>query len=116
MAGYLSRDERKMAKDYVELKDGAYRIAGTRVSLDSVVYAFLNGAAPESIQRSYSALTLEQVYGAIAFYLSRRAEIDQYLIEGEKLFEELREASRKAHPDFYKKLERARKEILTSQS
>ena len=105
-----------MAKEYVELHEGAYRIAGTRVSLDSVVYGFLNGAAPESIQRSFPALTLEQVYGAIAFYLSRRAEIDQYLLEGEKEFEKLREASRKANPKLYEKLERARKEMLTSQS
>ena len=105
-----------MAKEYVELQEGAYRIAGTRVSLDSVVYGFLNGSAPESIQRSFPSLTLEQVYGAIAFYLSRRAEIDQYLLEGEKEFEKLHEASRKANPELYEKLERARKEMLTSQS
>jgi len=32
-----------MSKDYVTQIDGAYRLIGTRVSLDSVVYAFLNG-------------------------------------------------------------------------
>lgn len=35
--------ERGMAKDYVEHHSGAYLIAGIRVSLDSVVYAFLRG-------------------------------------------------------------------------
>lgn len=108
--------EKLMSEEYVKLIEGAYKIADTRVSLDSVVYAFRRGAAPESIQRSFPSLTLEQVYGAIAFYLSRRAEIDQYLVEGEKEFEKLREASRKANPELYEKLERARKEMLTSQS
>jgi hypothetical protein len=30
-----------MAKEYVEQRDGAYYVLGSRVSLDSVVYAFL---------------------------------------------------------------------------
>jgi len=58
-----------MTKEYVEKREGAYRISGTRVSLDSIVYAFLRGVAPESIAQSFPALTLEEVYGAIAFHL-----------------------------------------------
>jgi uncharacterized protein (DUF433 family) len=105
-----------MAKEYVELQEGAYRIAGTRVSLDSVVYAFQKGASPERIQRSFPALSLEEVYGAIAYYLSHKAEIDEYLADDEAEFEKLRQASRAANPDLYEKLKRARKNILTSQS
>jgi len=56
-----------MNKVYVEERDGGYWIAGTRVSLDSIVYAFRRGAAPESIRRSFPVLTLEEVYGAITF-------------------------------------------------
>ena len=55
-----------MSKEYVNLQDGSYRIRGTRVSLDSVVYAYRRGASPESIQRSFPALTLEQVHGVRA--------------------------------------------------
>lgn len=54
-----------MAKDYVEQRDEAYWIVGTRVSLDSVVYAFLEGLSPESIVDSFDTLTLEEVYGAL---------------------------------------------------
>ena len=85
-----------MSKEYIAQQDGTYRIAGTRVSLDSVVYAFRRGASPESIQRSFPSLTLEQIYGAITFYLSHQEEIDQYLLEGEAEFEKLRLASREA--------------------
>ena len=102
-----------MSKEYVEQQDGAYRVAGTRVSLDSVVYAFRRGSSPESIQRSYPLLSLEQIYGAIAFYLAHEEEVDRYLSEGEREFEELRRATREAHPEWREKIERARKEATT---
>src|SRR2546421_11998532 len=86
-----------MSTEYVSLQDGTYRVSGTRVSLDSLVYAYRRGASPESIQRSFPSLMLEQAHGALAFYLSHQSEIDQYLIEGEKEFEKLRQASREAH-------------------
>ena len=102
-----------MNKDYVEKLAGAYRLTGTRISLDSVVYAFRRGASPESIQRSFPLLTLEQSYGAIAYYLAHRKEVDEYLLAGEAEFEKLRIASREVHPDWYEKLNRARKEAMT---
>ncbi len=105
-----------MSKEYVVQLEGTYLVAETRVSLDSVVYAFRRGASPESIQRSFPSLTLEQIYGAIAFYLSHQDEIDQYLLDREKEHEKLRADSRAAHPEFYEKIERARKEALTSRS
>ena len=105
-----------MAKEYVILQEGAYRVGGTRVSLDSVVYGFQSGESAECIQQSFPALTLEQVYGAIAYYLAHKAEIDEYLADDEAEFEKLRQVSRAANPELYEKLERARKEMLTPQS
>ena len=101
-----------MSKEYVNLHDGVYRIGGTRVSLDSVVYAYRRGASPESIQRSFPSLSLEQVHGALAFYLSHKAKIDKYLTEGEEEFEKLQRGSREAHPDWYDKLRRVREKAL----
>lgn len=75
-----------MSKDYVTYANGAYWINGTRVSLDSVVYAFLNGLSPESIVDSFPVLTLEQVYGAITHYLAHQDEVDAYLRQGEADF------------------------------
>lgn len=99
-----------MSKDYVTQVDGAYRITGTRVSLDSVVYAFLQGQTAESIAQSFPLLTLEQVYGAITFYLAHRADIDAYLKQGEAEFAALRQAAREADPMFYQKLADARRQ------
>jgi uncharacterized protein (DUF433 family) len=103
-----------MSNEYVDLQDGTYRIGGTRVSPDSVVYAYRRGASPEGIQRSFPSLTLEQVHGALAFYLSHQSEIDKYLVEGEEEFEKLRQTSREIHPDWYDKLNRAREEAFAS--
>ncbi len=72
---------------YVERRQGGYWIRGSRVPLDSVVHTYLAGASPESIAQGFSSLSLEQVYGAITFYLHRRAEIDAHLQEQEHLLE-----------------------------
>ena len=96
-----------MAKEYVEYRDGGYWLAGTRVSLDSVVYAFLDGLSPESIAESFDTLTLEEIYGALAFYLGHREEINAYLRQSEAEFDALYRRMRDAHPLLYQKLEQA---------
>src|ERR1700733_9743700 len=96
-----------MAKDYVEENSGAY-FPGTRVSLDSVVYAFLRGESPEGIAESFPALTLEQVLGSLAFYLANRDKIGQYLREGKEDFERLREQAHQNNPGLYARLANAR--------
>ena len=98
-----------MSKEYVEQWEGKYKITGTRVSLDSVVYAFRRGSSPESIQRSFPTLSLEQIYGAITFYMAHQKEIDEYLLAGEADFEKLRGESHAAHPEWHEKIESARK-------
>src|ERR1700747_1827192 len=98
-----------MSKEYVEQRDGGYWISGKRISLDSVVYEFKNGAAPESILRSFPLLTLEEIYGAIAFYLSNEQQIDAYLLAREAEYERQRRQEREADPSFYKKFEEARR-------
>lgn len=99
-----------MNKQYIENIDGFYRLAGTRVSLDSIVYAFYRGQTAESIAQSFPTLTLEQVYGALTFYLANQSEIDIYLKEAETEFEVMRQAAHKQDPMFYQKLADARRQ------
>ena len=101
-----------MSKHYVEQRDGGYWITDTRISLDSVVYAFRDGLSPETIQREcFPLLTLEQVYGALTYYLAHRTEVDSYLEQAKSEYEALREASRQADPEFYQKLSDARQQM-----
>jgi uncharacterized protein (DUF433 family) len=76
--------------NYVSVSGNSYRITGTRVSLDSIVYDYLNGLSPESIADNFATLTLEQVYGAITFYLSHREEVDRHLTGNRIKFNVLR--------------------------
>ena len=93
-----------MNTGYVEQHEVGYRVAGTRVSLDSIVYAFLAGQTAESIAQSFPILSLEQVYGSIAFYLANRSAINAYLAKAESEFDTLRRAARDADPALYQKL------------
>ncbi|MGH9625871.1 MAG: DUF433 domain-containing protein [Bryobacteraceae bacterium] len=56
-----------MTSEYIRERNGGYYIAGTRISLDSVVYAFKRGSSPDAIQQSFRLLGLGQIYGAILF-------------------------------------------------
>jgi uncharacterized protein (DUF433 family) len=99
-----------VGKEYVEKFEGAYRVAGSRVSLDSIVFGFREGLSPEGIAENFPALTLEQVYGAIAFYLANQLVVDEYLREGERFSEQLQRESRGRNADLITRLRRARHE------
>jgi uncharacterized protein (DUF433 family) len=100
-----------MADAYVDRRDGGYWITGTRVSLDSLVYAFLSGASPESIAQSFPVLSLEQVYGGITYYLAHQKELDAYLQQGDREFSALQKQSRESNSLLYRKLEESRRQL-----
>ncbi|MBI1899221.1 MAG: DUF433 domain-containing protein [Acidobacteria bacterium] len=99
-----------VAKEYVEKLEGVFRIIGTRVSLDSLVYCFREGLSPESIAESFPALTLEQIYGAITFYLANQEFVDQYMQKGEECAAQLATESRSRNAELISRLLRARHE------
>lgn len=85
-------------------KGRVIRVAGTRVTLDTLIGAFKTGATPEEIAQDYSAVSLADVYAVITYYLRHRAEVEEYLersarehaelrseIEGRPEYQELRE-------------------------
>ena len=64
-------------------EDGTIRIAGSRVSLDSVVHHYKLGASAEQIAQKFPALDLADVYAAITYYLNHKEAIEEYLREQE---------------------------------
>lgn len=112
--GSLDCETKMVSNPYVEQRDAGYWVRGSRVSLDSIVYAFHQGQTPESTAQSFPALSLEQVYGAVAFYLANRDEIDAYLAEVRDDYEAKRQAARDADPAFYQKLADARRQAQAS--
>ena len=71
--------------------DGVIRVGKTRVTLDTVITAFLEGATAEEITYQYPSLDLADVYSVIAYYLRQRAEVDAYLQRRRKQAEKVRE-------------------------
>lgn len=64
--------------------DGVIRVGGTRVRLDTVVYAYNEGANPEEIVEQYPSLHLADVYAVISYYLQNRIEVEVYLSDRQK--------------------------------
>jgi uncharacterized protein (DUF433 family) len=58
---------------------GVARIGGTRVTLDTVIAAFSDGATAEEITQQYPSLNLADVYYVIGYYLRRPSEVEAYL-------------------------------------
>ena len=103
-----------MVKEYVQQRDGGYYVAGSRVSLDSIVHAFRQGDSPETIFQNFELLSLEEIYGAIAYYLANQSEIDDYLIRQAEKWAEGRRNSEPLPPSLREKLMRAREEMRTT--
>jgi uncharacterized protein (DUF433 family) len=98
--------------EYVEERGGGYYVAGSRVSLASVIFGFRDGASPETIRQNFPSLSLAQVYGAIAFYLSHPDESEAYLQRLAHRWSELEQAGQQPLEELQKKLADARSRLF----
>ena len=97
-------------RDFVERRDEGFYLVGSRVPLACIVREFQDGQSPEAIRSAFPTLTLEQVYGAITFYLGHRPEVAEDLAARERVEDTFSEV----HPapaDLKEKLERARRRL-----
>ena len=69
---------------------GAVRVGETRVLFDLVIRSYLRGDTPEDIAREYPTLSLADTYGAIAYYLQHRDQVEEYLQRREEQATEVR--------------------------
>lgn len=109
-----------MHSEYIEERNGGYYVAGTRISLDSVVYAFRRGESPEQILENFAMLgSLAKAYGAIAFYLDHKTAIDEYLEESKREYEAMLARGiplAQANPALWEKIQRARAKMGESRA
>lgn len=94
-----------MSKEYVEERVGSFYLVGSRVPLATIVREFREGESAESIRSHYPTLTLEQVYGAIAYYLANQDRVENDLAvrrRGEEEFDS------RVPKELKEKLDRAR--------
>lgn len=79
-------------------KAGVLRVGKSRVTLDTVIFQFNEGASPEEIVLRYPSLKLVDVYSVVTYYLSHRPELDAYLQERERQGDEI-ERQVRARPE-----------------
>ena len=77
---------------------GVIRVGQSRVPLDTVVYAFNQGASPEEIVLSYPSLNLSDVYTVVGYYMHNRAEVDDYIRKREADGARIRAANEERFP------------------
>lgn len=98
------------ASPYIEERNGGLYVAGTGVSLDSVLIRFQEGASPDKIVQSFPTLKLSQVYGAIAYYLENENAINAYIAEGERELQSSAIPLSTTNPDLFARLQAARRQ------
>lgn len=79
-------------------------VGASRVTLDSIVLPWREHASPETIQADFPTVPLADIYGAIAYYLEHRDEVDARLREGDEIYERERAAQQAADPAFYARM------------
>lgn len=58
------------------------RLQGTRVGIENILYDYIFRAqTPEEIEKSFSTITLDQVYATILYYLRNKEAVDQYITD-----------------------------------
>jgi len=104
----------KIIADPVPLKidsSGVVRVGGSRVSIDTVIQAYHEGAIPEEIAEQFPSLQLPDIYAVITYYLKHREEVDKYLDERLKQRERVRrENEARANPSGLRERLLSRKE------
>jgi uncharacterized protein (DUF433 family) len=103
-----------MACEYIDEREGGLYVAGSRVSLASIITGFQQGNSPETIRQSYPTLSLAQVYGAIAFYLNHPEESETYMTRLQEKWDALERSAHAPSLAMQERLDRARQRLVTS--
>jgi uncharacterized protein (DUF433 family) len=95
-------------------KDGTIRVKGTRLLIDTIVYAYRRGECPEEIFDSFPSTDygVADIYSIIAYYLTHKDQIEKYLAEREKEAEEIRKKIESA-PGYKERSDRLREKLNT---
>lgn len=104
-----------MSGEYIERRDGGFYLKDSRVPLAPVVREYQHGEPPEAIRSHYPTLSLEQVYGAIAFYLGHQRDVEDDIAQRERE-EDAYSAVHPAPPDVRKNFARMRQQLQARRS
>lgn len=100
-----------MANEHIEERNGGLYLAGTRVSLDSIVQCFNEGMSPSAILAEFDTLSPARVDGAITYYLENQAAVDAYRLRQQRRFEAVRNTAEPLPESLRLRLQGAREQL-----
>jgi uncharacterized protein (DUF433 family) len=103
--------EETISTPLVITEQGTIRVKGSRVSLDSIIYHFKIGATAEQIVQSFPSLSLGDIYSSIAYYLTHRQQIEEYLQQQDTEADALQEQV-ESRPSYQAEIAELRSRIL----
>lgn len=77
---------------------GAWRVGGTRVTLETLVAAFERGDTPEEIHEQYPTVALGDIYAVLTHYVRHRGSVRTYLDERARVGAEVQARAEREHP------------------
>ena len=83
---------------------GVIRVAGTRVSLESVVSWYEAGSSVAELAGAFPDLGLSDIHASIAYYLRHREGVERYIEERRRQAREAEERIRMEFPERYREL------------
>ena len=89
---------------YVQYRDGAWYVGESGVQVYGVIALWQQGLSPEEIRISFPALTLNQVYGTILYYLEHRDAMDAFFSDQDALFDQRKAEAEAKDPAFYREM------------
>jgi uncharacterized protein (DUF433 family) len=91
---------------------GTVRVGNTRVTLDTIIYAYKGGDSPERIAEGFDTVPLADIYAVINYYLRHREEVEAYLERQEREAVEIRRKWEDLCPpgDFYERMRAMRRQ------
>jgi len=78
--------------------DGVIRVRDSRVTLETVVAAFTEGATAEEIDQQYPSVSLADIYQVIGYYLRHSGVLATYLAERQLKIDEARQTNESRWP------------------
>ncbi len=90
----------RLELDGILLQDefGVWRVSGTKVTLDSLIYSFRQGSSAETIADQFDAVPLADIYLILGHYLKNQEEVDGYLQEQRKSADAIRQQWEQQYP------------------
>ena len=105
----------KLTDYFIFLEPNDIRVKGTRVGIETILYDYIyRDRSPEAIAKTYSSLTLEQVYATILYYLQNQERVRQYIANWLEWGHQMREEQKRNPPAISDKISQLRKQRLLS--